>query len=362
MKRLLTTTIVLLTCTATCSACWFPFFPTYSAGYGWGGRSCGYPAYPSYGYRGYAPGGYGYSPGFSGGCANGSCGVPYSANYVGYNSGCCNTCGVSSCSGSCNTCGVTGCSANCLPSGVISSDPTPDPVGGKTFADPDPDSGYDSDRRDRDLDRDFGGSGIDRDPPRPRGSSRPGGARDPDDDFGVDNSRWTPNGGGDSSTDSNEMFRESNRPAIDDERTFGGSDGEVPGTGGTGTGTGTDPDGGVIDHNTNRPPISDPLEGEDGATEGTTPGENTPAEAESEDPDTDSGDVLPPEPPSAFAPRTRMIFASQSATRSNVHDVLRPGFTRRVPTSDSTRLSSSNGKQRAPRWISVPMPAGRVRL
>ncbi|MCR9199481.1 MAG: hypothetical protein NXI04_12615 [Planctomycetaceae bacterium] len=356
--RTLAAALALFVCTASSSACLFPFYPTYSTGYyGWGngwGNRCGYPAYPAYRYAGYAPAGVSYAP--YGGCASGACGVPYSAGYVGYSNGCCNTCGMSSCCGGCSTCGTTGCSANCLPSGSVITDPTPDPLSDKTFRD----SEYDRDRRDREpLDDDFGAGGR---------SSRP----DPADDFGATGGSrdWEPNRRTapdplDDNFGSDNMFgeSESRKPPMDEPREFGA---DPPADD-------SDADSGVIDRSANKPPVSDPLEGE-GAGEPAGTGEGAPAggedgatpaagEGDSETGGTaaeDDEDLLPPERPVSVSPRRRMIFASQSATRSSLHDVVRPGFARRAPAT--TRVSSSEPKQAAPRWISVPMPAGRVRL
>ena len=365
MMKSFATMLVLLTlsvCSASSSACLFPCFPTYSAGYyGWGNR-CGYPAYPAYRY-GYAPS-YGVSyGGYGGGCANGSCGTTYTAGYPAYTGGCCNSCGLSSCCGGCSTCGTTGCSANCISSDRVITDPTPDPLSDdKTYSDPD--RGYD-----RDLDRNLGRDRRTDDPIAPGGASRP----ETQDDFRGSDRDWNPRGTDSDPLDddfgSGGMFgAESRKPPMEDgAREFGADPDDIPaGTADPDAGAGGGEDAGIIDRSASKPAITDPLKEEQGGDDDVdAAAEDAPAPAppSTEDAD-DSGaeeteDVLSPE--TSVAPRARMIFASQSATRSRLHDVVRPGFARRVPVAQ-TRISSSEKKQQPARWISVPRPAGRVRL
>lgn len=343
MIKLLTATVVTVALVSTSSACWFPFFPTYSAGYaGWG-----YPA-PAYNYASYAPSfgyqqSYGYSPI--------SYGVPYSASYGGFSSTCCNTCGLSSCCGTCGNSGAigfasygSGCasdcvSANCIPSDVVNK-PVPDSVGGgaaddrrdlpKTYEPPQAKDPLD-DRAPWPGDRtpaldggrgdDFGrgrsegaGTGSDRGLPNPTdgwGSGRPGGASD---------------GGG--------MFDELDRNG----RKVPMSDPEL-----------SEP--ALIDQTGYKPPMSDPMKLEEGTGEEASPA--------TEDPD-----LIAPEAPVESALRSSIFYASNTNFRSSHFDVLRPQRTvgnsnQRAPV---TQISTSKKIQQAPRWISVPMPVGRERI
>lgn len=378
--------VTLLMGSQSVSACFFPFAPTYSAGYapwgmGWGG------GYQSAAYRGY-PSNVGYASYGGGGCNTGSCGT-YSAGFqsfaspqlLSYGSGCCNSCGTT-CGGTCgNTCGnnvvnyggcASGCGSSC--------------VGTETRKVPKPDDTYDSDSRRREFggDRDTrdatdGFRGRD-DDLRDDATDGLGAGRGRNDD-GLwsprDSDRREPFGSGDDPDTSRDGFGSSvtprdrndfSRPAESDENGFGRATDErlssptergraadeplepfspardFEGTGGGAFKPPTDgdpmPEEGTdgVDHTTRKPDLPDIVDEEEAVS--------VPA-----DDDVNNEDFLPKE-------ETASLRSSHSEILSMQRLAGRP-VTRRA---SATQVSSSRAKQRAPRWISLPMPAGRARL
>lgn len=354
MIKLISATVLSVAFCSSCSACWFPFFPCYSAGYpGWGmarpAYSFGYPPSCGNGYSaGYAP----YSVGYA----------PYSSGYPGtlsYGGGC-STC-ASSCGGSCGStvnylggvnlgCGSDCGSVNCVPDSNIVNRPVPDKSN-----DVPPSNIYegDSDREDepkrpwsldgdRDLDSTSGGTDRSGDF---RGSGAGSGS-------GLDSGNWQNRRtrGSDIDSGSGTMFGtdtdEPDRPS-----TFGGSSRrptmEEPTTYGP-EGTG-EPDGSeVINRGANKPPMSDPLSTDEEAAP---------------DPN-DDGDLLAPEPETPTARRSHLFFASHRELRSS-HSEVAPRQRlagNREGNSRTSRISNNNRRSKATRWISLPMPVGQARL
>jgi hypothetical protein len=103
-----------------------------------------------------------------------------------------------------------------------------------------------------------------------------------------------------------------------------------------------------IDQTGYKPPISDPIMQEEGNA------------TESEDPDL----IAPEAPAEESAHRSSIFYASNTTFRSSHSEVLRPqrtvGNVKRH--SPFTQISTSRKSQRAPRWISLPMPVGRERI
>lgn len=102
-------------------------------------------------------------------------------------------------------------------------------------------------------------------------------------------------------------------------------------------GTGTNPMDEPIDRSVRKPPISAPV-GEE------------PAPADS---DRDPSDVLPKADDSDA--QTTSLHEGRSFVRL-------AGYSSNRQQTATSRVSSSRSKQRAPRWISLPAPAGRIRL
>lgn len=357
MIKLLTATIVTVAIASSSSACWFPFFPTYSAGYaGWG-----FPA-PAYSYASYAP-----SYGYQNNCnyaPSASYGVPYSASYGGFSTSMgCNTCGQSSCCGTCNNISTVGfanygagCANNCLSTNCIPSDivnkPVADPIGGAS----DRNRPADDNRNSRPADDNTRERPSTYEPPRANDppeplwpSGRDSGSRDSDrsGDFGPRRSRegtdsgglidnpdraWERSGAGEGTdnTEGNPLFREDRvrKPPMGEPED-------------------ADATGDLIDQTGYKPPISDPIMQEEGGA------------VESEDPD-----LIAPEEPAESARRSSIFYASNTRFRSSHSDVLRPQRTAGNVSKRSpfTQISTSRNSQRAPRWISVPMPLGRERI
>lgn len=336
--RILLALIVSAAFTPQASACClFPFFPTYSAGYyGWGAPaySAGYG--PGYYSAGYAPMQYGYGGG-----------MMYSASYAGFssNTSCCpspcvqDACCGSSCGG-CSSC----TSGNCTPT-EVRKEPVPDPL---------------SNERDS-SDKRPGREGYDSTVPDPLDTfSRPNRGTDglTDPDLGGGGSQWTPPGTGGRRTEPGGTFGGGSDPL--DDRTFrGGSGTEAPFFN-------QDPDpssgtpGGTINRGANKPPMNLPI---DEAAEPETP---VLEQSSEEDAGTEvrPEDFLAPETGNTTASRLRPLLSDLQA-RSSHSDVLsmqRLAGRSNSSRTQATQISSSKPQQKPAQWISVPLPAGRVRL
>lgn len=313
--------IVLLTCSALClpasACCLFPWMPTYS---GYGGYGCNY-----------RPMGYGYA-----GWGYRNCGYVAAPCAVS-----CNPCCESSCCGS-------SCGSSCIPGGVR-KEPVPDDISREKRS-------RDNDDGDRTFrGRDFGDdSDFGTDPTFGSESGR----GDAGDDFGRGSGsdfgggeaeRWTPGGGTDGSgTGSGTLLDD-----IPDGSDFGGSSSRKPPT--DVPEATDDSDGSAADdfesteHGTRKPPVSDPIH-------------------ESEAGDSSSGeDSTEFLSPSRRAGRTTADrrFLTHRELRSSHFGVVsarRLALDRKPVASEAKALSSGVKKDPSPRWISVPMPAGRVRL
>ncbi len=367
------------------SACFFPFFPTYTAGYAPWGMGWGVPYRPvAFNYAPqYAPS---YAPAAN--CGTG-CGT-YSAGFQGFNasqflsnpisygygSGC-NSCG-NACGGGCGVIGNVvnyggcdnGCGTEC--------------IGTETRKVPEADEIYNSDRaprtfdgnRDDRTDRRDTRDRIESDGFRPRSDSDSG--------FGSrreDERDWNPSG-----------------PERNDRRNTRPEDRSIPGLnrsefgeerGGFGSGS--------IDDDLGRPPLTspnertspgsgglgrEPFEGFPGGGSGTerlnrkpevdagsvdaAPIEQSLRKPEMPDIEADDAGSATTEAPAPDANDKDFLPADETAfNRSSHFEILKMprlagrSTNRRV---SATKVSSSRKKQLPPRWISIPMPAGRVRL
>lgn len=293
----------------TSACCLFPWLPTYSAGYpGFGmGYPTAAPAY-NYGYQGYN------------GCN--------SCSYAPAVSSCggCSPCGMSSCGG-CSTCTGTGVIANygaitnCAP-GEIRNLPIIDegvPARDDYEDDREFRSNRDDDRRDRDLrdERNDRGNAID--PPRGRDD------RMRTDDFG----------GGRGRDEGSTYRREDRDPAGDADDAWL----RRPMTDPAG-----DPDPAAPSFESMRkPPITDP---ENGASPEDT-------------------EMLAPESETSQAYRLPLL--ANDRQRSNVFEVSRlrraseKSVIRFASQQKRPQVSDSQKRNQPVRWISAPMPVGRVR-
>ncbi|MEP3482153.1 MAG: hypothetical protein ABJZ55_23110 [Fuerstiella sp.] len=357
------------------ACCLFPFFPTYSAGYpSFGVARPFYPAgnfysasfAPSYGYSGVQA--------FSGNsCGTGCCNTGYTANYPSfaapssfgqYNAGCgqCNS-GCGQCNTGCSQCAsgfgsFSGCAnGNCAGS---------DCIGTEIRSRPEPDMDFDRQDR-RTFDNEDGRNRDERDDldyDRRTPDNSPRSNPMDDDSFGRSDSTDSRNDWNPSESDRRDFGGREVDPLENGSRRtdpmadpLGGDDlnggRRTPGFDGFEPSTdflGRKPaiDGGAIDEGTNpldeainrssrKPPISAPV-GE----------ETAPLNL-----DRDPTDVLPKADNSDS--QTTSLREGRSFVRLAGHSSYRP-----KPVT--SKISSSNSKQRAPRWISLPAPVGRVRL
>lgn len=320
-------------CSSASACCLFPFFPTYSAGYPMFGLAP--PVYPAANYysAAYAPSySYGGPSYYSGGCSTG-CGTNYSASYGSYStSGCCNEC-VSGC-GTIGGCAGGNCmGSNCVGT-EIRSRPEPDPQldrDPRTFGNDDYDRDLIDNRRD-DLydDRNRRDDPPRRDPMdddsfgRTRGDSN---TRDSSDDWspssGFDDPLLNNDRGGSGTGFDDPLYRDGRKPPMDD------------GTMAPAADPMNDP---IIDRSSRKPPMSAPV-------------------IEEEPTDSDDG-----RNPSDLLPSADDAEPKSTSIKEATSFVRLAGYSRQKERATSSQISSSRNKQRAPRWISLPAPAGRIRL
>ena len=318
----------------------FPFFPSYSAGYyGWGAPAYAAGYSPGFYSASYAPMQYGYGSG-----------VPYSASYAGYGSlSCCpspcaqTSCCNNSCGGGCASC--TG--SDCIPS-EVRKEPIPDPLS-----------------RDRDLLDDRSNSGTDsgrdyesREPDSRDQFNRPGTGGSSGSNLDSNTDRWTPPGTGSRSNSAAPTYG-SDRDLLNNDRSYrsnSGNDSSLFGADPEPERNGppaTEP----MDFNARKPPMSIPLE-ETPPTEPAAVEENLGTESSPQD-------FLPPDMSRAGQSSMMQARLTDSQLRSSHVDVLsmqrlagRPA----LGSVQATQVSSSQKSARPAQWISVPLPAGRVRL
>ncbi len=390
MRIFLSKTLVvglLLVLAPASQACWWPFFPAYGAGYapwaptyaGYGPSSAGYyGGYPPVSYASYAAP-VNYAPAYSAGYASYSS-ASYSAG--GCAVACCDPC--TSCGSACGPgCVGAACGAACTGVETGTLRPAADPISntgtGRT---------RDSETRDP---RD------ERDPLDERDRrSTPRGYESPTDEGPgsrgtFENDTSAPLFNDDTGRD---MFGPSNESTG-----IGGARGSGWGQTQDRSGTPAQGSGNAVDdilnqrlddqfpefRRTNRPPITEPVE-EDGSTDDTSDGTAAePRDAENPESDNDATAPVPPasdlgrevSPQDFVSPPTsedenaavRPLMMAQGKLRSNHFDVIsvrRLAAESRDPQNGTgrpdTHLSDTTSNTRPLRWISVPAPAGRVRL
>lgn len=346
------------------ACCLFPFFPTYSAGYPSFGLAR--PIIPASNYysASYAPS-YGYYGGqsFAGSnCGTGCCDTGYTTNYPSFpitnSCGGCNT-GCGQCNSGCGQCQtgfgqysagfgtINGCaSGNCAGLNCIGTEirsrPEPDSEFDRRESDPrtfENDRDSDLDRRDDfDYDRRNPDTIDRRDPMDNDSFNRP----DPLDS----REDWNPAGNGRRGTDPlgdtplrNDDLNGGRSPSdFSDPNDFLG---RKPPLDNEAIAPNVDPMNEPINRSSRKPPMSAPVEAE-------------PADGSSPiDIDRDPTDVLPKADDSNT--KTTSLREGRSFVRF-------AGFSSGQQKSTTNRISSSRSKQRAPRWISLPAPIGRVRL
>lgn len=354
------------------ACCLFPLFPTYSAGYPSFGVAR--PFYPAANYysASFAPS-YGYYGGqaFSGSnCATGCNNLGYTANYASFapsnSCGQCNT-GCGQCNTGCGQCvsgfgSFSGCAnGNCAGSNCIGTEIRSRPEPDADFDRQDPRTFGSEDDRDRDLNRD---RRDDLDYDRRNPDTTPRTNPMDDDSFGRSDApdsrgNWNP-----ADDDRDSFDRRDTAPLRNDGRDFdpmadplGGDDlnggrrtpgfdgfdsptdfrGQKPPIGDGALGTDANPVGETINRSSRKPPISAPV------------GE----EAAPVDSDRDPTDVLP---------KADDSDSQTTSLREGRSFVRLAGYSSNRQNAVTSKISSSKGKQRAPRWISLPAPVGRVRL
>ncbi|MEZ6132773.1 MAG: hypothetical protein R3C59_29240 [Planctomycetaceae bacterium] len=339
--------LILAGSSSVSACCLFPFFPTYSAGYapwgaGWGS------AYRPVSY------GYGASYGMTNCCPTGTCGTSYTASYAGFSSmgyssgGCCSSCGpVCGCGSSCGGSCVSGCGSDC--------------IGTESRKVPEPDRNYDSpsaeprtfeDRtRDKELEDGFSRPGTTDDRRPLNDSNDPEWLKRRDDTtrpFGTESGTGT-------GTFDSRPFEDRNPPDTLDNRSFRPAD-EQP----------VVPE--ATEHNAKKPEITTPMVLPESSTpaasptETTTPEDTVPPATDTDAPgtETDAADFLAP--PAGDDPAAETDPASARNSHFEVLAMKRLAAGTRSSTKSATQLSSSRRESRSPRWISVPLPAGRARL
>ncbi|MEO2019272.1 MAG: hypothetical protein ABGZ53_33475 [Fuerstiella sp.] len=307
----------------------FGYYPTYSAGYyGWGtGYASARPFYgvSNYRYTGYGYRNFGYASYGGGNSGCGTCGTAVS--YGGCNSGCGTVVGYVGC-------GVTNCCTNACYTNC----------GASTSNRPQTDTDTDTDSSNRTFEADDAeetGQGYD---DFPAEDEKPGGDFSAPSSSGTDWTEPRNRTGGESSDD-----RSSAPPSLFNPdgslRTI--DDGLIP----------PNEVDDVQDHGVNKPPVSDPVD-EDEADDAS--GEENSAEQG------DTGLGTEVDVKDFLSPDTSVDRASVSRSfRSSHIDVLSmhrlAGDSRNAGTS-RVLVSSSSQQQRPARWISVPLPNGRIRL
>jgi hypothetical protein len=334
MKQIYFSAIALcLLMTPSASAwCLFPYYPTYGAGYGGWGAGYAYAPraynnyrYAGYGYRGYSYAGYG---GFSSAC--GTCGTAASC---------------SSCNSGCSTCTTTAGYGGCGISNCCTNSCFTDACGGtSTSGKPATDANTD------DSDRTFAPAGNDAtdstydDAPPVEDAAPSGDFSAPSTSSGID---WT-----------KPRNPTTTEPAGDGSPTS-------PAPFGTNDGLGTEDSGLIapkefdpLNRDTNKPPISNPIDEE--ATDESS--EEAPAAEQgstgSLGGEVDIKDFLSPEASVDRASASRSFRSSHA----DVISMPRLAGDSRVVRDSRTLVSSSRNEQRPARWISVPLPNGRIRL
>lgn len=378
MKRnfVLITAVALTTFGSSASAfALFPFFPTYSAGY------------PSYGFGGptytganfysasYAPAfGFAGRPAFWGGNSAGCCNTGPTVNYAAFQApqtcGQCNT-GCGQCNTGCGQCN-TGCghcnagfgsfsgyaSGNCADGNCVGANC----IGTEIRSRPEPDQDFDRDdrrtfgtddnpRRESEFDRrddpNYNRRAIDSNQPDPLGNDSFNRSTTPPDPLDTDaDTDWNPSAGSRRGSDRLDNSRRrddfgggGSAPGFNDFRDPEDFLGRKPPLDEIGTEATpnplTDP---AIDHSARKPPVSFPI-GEEGQQVD----------------------------PSDFLPKASDLEAKATSFHEGRSFVRLAGYSAGQQKSaasqvSSSQVSSSRSKQRTPRWISLPVPAGRVRL
>jgi hypothetical protein len=304
--------------------CLFPYYPTYGAGYGGWGAGYAYAPRSFFGYNNYRYAGYGYR------------GYSY-AGYGSFNSAC-RTCGTAASCGSCNTgcstcvttAGYGGCRVPaCCPNSSSSTSGKPDTDinaddSGRTFAPADndaSDSTYDA---------------------APTDDTAPSGDFSaPPSSSGIDWTKPRNPAGNDTSADDT-----SAPPALFGDDTADDSGLVPPNT--------FDP----LNRDTNKPPVSTPID--EDATDDSTK-EDTSATEQGNTGLGGKADVRDFLSPDRVIDRSSVTHSFRSS-HADVMSMPRLAGEARDMRSGPTLVSSSRQEQQPPRWISVPLPNGRIRL
>lgn len=344
------------------ACCLFPFFPTYSAGYPSFGVARPIIPAPNYYSASYAPafGYYGASAYSGGNYAAGCCNTGYVTNYGAFPT--LNSCG--QCNTGCGTCNsccgqyssgfgtVGGCAnGNCAGSNCVGTEIRSRPEPDSEFNQRDRDPRTFENDRDRRDDSDYDRRApVDSDRPDPLGPDSFDRANDPSND----QNDWNPSG----NDRRNNRVRPNDASGIDPMGDFdlngrgtapgfdelNGADdflGRKPAVGDGAIAPTTDPMNEPVNRSSRKPPMSDPVDAE--TEEGEVPFEI----------DRDPTDVLPKTDESEA--KTTSIHEGRSFVRL-------AGHSSAPQKSASKQISANQKKQRPVRWISLPVPAGRVRL
>ena len=337
MKKIYFSAIALCLLMAPSASAWslFPYYPTYGAGYGGWGAGYAYAPRSFYGYNNYRYAGYGYR------------GYSY-AGYGGFNSACgtCGTCGTaascSSCNSGCSTCTTTaGYGSWGVSNGFTNAccgTTSPTSTSDKPATDINTD---DADRTFAPAGTDATDSTYDDAPVRVDDAAPSGDFSAPSTSSGID---WT----------------KPRNPATSEPAEADSSTEPAPfGTDNTeGSGLIPPKEFDPLNRDTNKPPISNPIdeEGTDAA------GEEAPAAEQgstgSQGSDVDVKDFLSPESSVDRASASRVFRSSHV----DVISMPRLAGDSRSVSSHRTLVSSGRQEQRPARWISVPPPNGRIRL
>ena len=334
--------LCLLSVESVSASSMFGYYPTYSTGYyGWGS---GYAyAQPYYGYSNYRYASNGYRSCGYGGC-NSGCGTvaPYTVSYGGCNSGCGTAVRYGGCNTACGTCGTTvsyGCGiSNCCTNACYTNSCC-DAVGSAS-----PPTDTESDSSNRTFDPNEEDTSAPEYDEAPRNNPGPGGDFAAPSSSGIDWTKPRNPTGGESSEDGSSappsLFNPDGSLRTND-------DGLIP------PNEVDDAQG----HGVNKPPMSNPVD-EDGADDSSKDDQSTEQGSTGLGKETDIKDFLSPD--------TSVDRASASRSfRSSHIDVLSmhrlAGDSRNAGRS-RTQVSSSSQDQRPARWISVPLPNGRIRL